>query len=50
MIFATGAAHHDQALAVGELGVDDVALIALDLEAHLEVERLAEPVDRGSGS
>src|SRR5262245_27325294 len=38
---------HDQAFAVRELTVLDAATIALDLESHLESERVAQPVDRG---
>jgi len=40
------APHHDEPFAVRELRVDDLARVALDLQAHLEPERVAEPVDR----
>ena len=45
-LFAAGAAHHDQALAVDQLRVFDTAALALDFQLHLEVEGLAQPIDR----
>src|SRR6187401_3077549 len=48
-LFRLGAAHHDQAVAEAELGVLDAAALALHLQAQLEAERLAQPVDRTAG-
>jgi hypothetical protein len=42
------AADHDQAVAVDELRVLDLAAFAFDEQLHLEAERLAQPVDRGA--
>src|SRR5437762_10929366 len=46
LLLLFGLGHHDQAVAVDELGVFDAAALTLHLEADLEAECAAEPVDR----
>src|SRR5207237_327917 len=48
-VLGAGAPDHDQTFAVDELGVLDAAAFALDLEADLEVEGAAQPIDGGGG-